>query len=233
MARFFRMEVLNAIYELSLVPLFYDGDLETAINVAAAVNRGGCRLLEFVNRGDRAVEVFSALEHYLCKEDSRMILGAGSVLDPYTASLYINSGASFIVGPMLNPEVARICNRRKIPYLPGCGSASEISEAEELGCEICKIFPGEEIGGAKFVSSVLGPMPWSSLMPTGGVDCSAESIGKWILAGAVAVGMGSKLITAEDVKNKDWKAVEDKVRGALGYAREAKRNKKPPAPGGK
>jgi 2-dehydro-3-deoxyphosphogluconate aldolase/(4S)-4-hydroxy-2-oxoglutarate aldolase len=226
MARFSRMTVLNAMYETSLVPVFYHADLETAKQVAAAVSRGGCKLLEFVNRGDHAVKVFSSLEIYLRKEDPEIILGAGSIVDPHTASLYIDSGANFIVGPTLNPEVALLCNRHKISYSPGCGSVSEISKAEELGCEICKIFPGEEVGGPKFVSSVLGPMPWASLMPTGGVEPTPESIGKWVNAGVVALGMGSKLITAKAVKAKNWRSIEDMVRATLELIVEAKKNKK-------
>jgi len=225
MARFSRMQVLNAIYEIGLVPVFYHADIETAKNVAAAISRGGCKLVEFVNRGDHAFEVFSALEMHFRSADPELILGAGTILDPYTASLYINTGANFIVGPTLNPEVARLCNRRKIPYSPGCGSVSEISQAEELGCEICKIFPGEEVGGPRFVSSVLGPMPWSSLMPTGGVDPTTESITKWVNAGVVAMGMGSKLITAEAIKAKDWKGIEEKVRATVELVKEAKRNR--------
>jgi 2-dehydro-3-deoxyphosphogluconate aldolase/(4S)-4-hydroxy-2-oxoglutarate aldolase len=226
MARFSRMTVLNAIYETGLVPVFYHGDLETAKKIAAAVRRGGCKLLEFVNRGDHAFEVFSALENYLRKKDPGIILGTGSIVDPDTASLYINAGANFIVGPTLNPEVARLCNRRKIPYSPGCGSVSEISLAEELGCEICKIFPGEEVGGPKFVSSILGPMPWTSLMPTGGVEPTPESIGKWVNAGVVAIGMGSRLITAKAIKSKDWKGIENSVRATLKLIKTAKKNKK-------
>jgi 2-dehydro-3-deoxyphosphogluconate aldolase / (4S)-4-hydroxy-2-oxoglutarate aldolase len=226
MARFFRMQVLNAIYDIGLVPVFYHADLETAESVAAAVSRGGCRLLEFVNRGDHAFEVFSALETHIRKADPEIILGAGTIVDPYTASMYINAGASFIVGPTLNQEVARICNRRKIPYLPGCGSVSEISLAEEFGCEICKVFPAEDIGGPKFIASVLGPMPWASLMPTGGVDPTAESIGKWINAGAVALGMGSKLIAPAGIKAKDWKGIEETVRATLKLVKEAKKNRK-------
>jgi 2-dehydro-3-deoxyphosphogluconate aldolase / (4S)-4-hydroxy-2-oxoglutarate aldolase len=226
MARFSRMQVLNAMYDISLVPVFYHGDFETGKNVIAAVSRGGCRLVEFVNRGEHAFEVFSALEMHFRTADPGLILGAGSILDPYTAALYINAGANFVVGPTLNPEVARLCNRRKVPYSPGCGSASEISQAEELGCEICKIFPGEEVGGPKFVSSVLAPMPWTSLMPTGGVDPTQESIAKWIDAGVVAMGMGSKLITAESIQAKDWQAIEDKVRATIAFVQEAKKKRK-------
>jgi 2-dehydro-3-deoxyphosphogluconate aldolase/(4S)-4-hydroxy-2-oxoglutarate aldolase len=226
MARFSRMQVLNAIYETSLVPVFYHGDLETAVKVVAAVSRGGCRLLEYVNRGDHAFEVFSALEAHFRREDPEIILGAGSVVDPFTAALYINAGANFIVGPTLNAEVARLCNRRKIAYAPGCGSASEVSQAEELGCEICKIFPGEEVGGPRFVSSLLGPMPWSSLMPTGGVEPTRESIGQWVSAGVAAIGMGSRLITAKAVKDGDWKSIEDNVRKTLKLIAAAKEKMK-------
>jgi 2-dehydro-3-deoxyphosphogluconate aldolase/(4S)-4-hydroxy-2-oxoglutarate aldolase len=223
MARFSRMHVLQAMYDISLIPVFYHADLETAKNVVAAVSRGGGKLVEFVNRGDHAFEVFNALEKHFNESDPELILGAGSIVDPYTAALYINAGANFIVGPTLNPDIARLCNRRKISYSPGCGSASEISRAEELGCEICKVFPGEEVGGPKFIASVLAPMPWSSLMPTGGVDPTADSIGKWVKAGAVAMGMGSKLITAEAIKARDWRGIEDKVRTTLELVREAKR----------
>ena len=225
MARFSRMTVLNAIYKITLVPVFYHEDLETAKKVVAAAVRGGCRLLEFVNRGDHAFEVFSSLENYFRKKDPEIILGAGSIMDPHTASLYINAGANFIVGPTLNPEVARLCNRRKIPYSPGCGSVSEISLAEELGCEICKIFPGEEVGGPKFVSSVLGPMPWTSLMPTGGVEPTLESISNWVNAGVAAIGMGSKLITAEAIRSKDWEGIENRVRATLKLIETAKKNR--------
>jgi len=225
MARFSRMAVLNTIYEVGLLPIFYHSDLQTAKNVALAVSRAGAGLLEFVNRGDQAFEVFSALEKYLHESGNDLILGAGSILDPYSAALFINAGASFIVGPTLNAEVARLCNRRKIPYFPGCGSVSEISQAEELGCEICKIFPGEEMGGPKFISSVRGPMPWASLMPTGGVEPTAQSILEWIHAGAVALGMGSKLITPELVKNQNWKEIEDRIRATLALIEAAKKSK--------
>lgn len=225
MARFTRMQVLNAMYETGMVPVFYHADVETAKNVVAAVSRGGCKLMEFTNRGDHAWEVFTRLESHFTQEDPTIIMGTGSVLDPYTAALYINCGSNFIVGPMLNPEVGRICNRRKVPYSPGCGSASEISEAEELGCEIVKIFPGGQVGGPPFVKAVLGPMPWTRLMPTGGVSPTRESLTDWFGAGIACAGMGSKLITKDLVAKKDWKGIENKVRETLALIKEIKGNK--------
>ena len=144
-----------------------------------------------------------------------MVTGVGSVVDPGTASLYINNGASFVVGPVLNPEVARTCNRRKIPYSPGCGTASEISAAEELGCEIVKIFPGAEVGGPPFVKALLGPCPWASIMPTGGVEPTEASLAAWFKAGVACVGIGSNLITKEILAAKDWDALARKVADTL------------------
>ena len=198
-----------------MVPVFYHSDIETARQVAKACAAGGCPLLEFTNRGDHAWEVFTELERYCAREVPEMILGVGSVVDPGTASLYINCGANFVVGPILNPEVARTCNRRKIPYSPGCGSASEISQAEELGCEIVKVFPGAEVGGPKFVKAMKCPCPWTSIMPTGGVDSTEASLRAWFDAGVACVGMGSNLITKELLAARDWAGIAAKVRATL------------------
>lgn len=225
MARFPRLTVLNKMIDTGIVPVFYTPDLEVAKKVAGAVFAGGCPLLEFTNRGDHAWEVFTELERYCAKELPDMILGVGSVVDPGTASLYINCGASFVVGPVLNPDVAKVCNRRKIPYSPGCGSASEVSLAEELGCEIVKVFPGAEVGGPKFVKALKGPCPWVSIMPTGGVEPTEASLRAWFEAGVVAVGMGSNLITKELLKAGDYEGIAAKVRETLELIRKIRGGK--------
>ena len=224
MARFTRVQVIRAMYELGLVPVFYNKDPETAKSIVRACADGGARVVELTNRGDSAYRIFCELVEHFAAERPEIILGVGSVLDAPTAGLNINNGANFVVGPNLNSEVARLCNRRKICYSPGCGSVSEISTAEELGVEIVKIFPGGQVGGPPFVKAILGPMPWTRIMPTGGVDATRESISGWIEAGAACLGMGSKLITKDIVNSGDWVGLTKKVEESLRYVREARAN---------
>lgn len=225
MARFKRMTVLNTILELGLVPIFYNGDLEVAKQIVAACVKGGSRVVEFTNRGDFAFQVFTALAQHVAQAEPDVILGVGSVMDAPTAALYISAGASFVVGPVLNPEVARLCNRRKVAYVPGCGSATEISQAEELGVEIVKVFPGDSVGGPAFVKAVLGPCPWTLIMPTGGVDPTEESVRAWFKAGVACVGIGSKLITKELVAARDFDALSKKVAQVLAWIKEVREEK--------
>jgi 2-dehydro-3-deoxyphosphogluconate aldolase/(4S)-4-hydroxy-2-oxoglutarate aldolase len=224
MSRFRRLEVLEAIEETGLVPVFYHADAAVAMEVAKACARGGARVLEFTHRGDLAHRVFEEMERRSARELPELMLGVGSIRDPHTAALYLAGGASFVVGPVLNAEVARLANGRKVAYSPGCGSATEVAQAEELGCEIVKIFPGEAVGGAEFIKAILGPSPWSSLMPTGGVEVTRESIGAWIEAGAVALGIGSKLITKEILERGDYDALARRVAQALAWIQEARRH---------
>jgi 2-dehydro-3-deoxyphosphogluconate aldolase/(4S)-4-hydroxy-2-oxoglutarate aldolase len=166
--------------------------------------------------------VFAQLVGHFAQTDPSVILGIGSVIDPGTAALYISTGANFVVGPVLNPDVAKVCNRRKVAYSPGCGSASEVSAAEELGVEICKVFPGTQVGGPAFVKAVLGPCPWTRIMPTGGVDATEESINAWFKAGVCCVGIGSKLITKDLVAAGDFEAITNKVADVIGWIKKAR-----------
>lgn len=215
MARFKRLQVLNTITETKLVPLFYNKDAEIVKQVVNAVYKGGARIFEFTNRGDFAHEVFAEVIKWAEKECSEMIIGVGSVVEPGTASLYIQLGANFIVSPNLNPEIAKVCNRRKIAWMPGCGTLSEISLAEELGCEIVKIFPGKEVGGPAFVKAISGPCPWTSIMPSGGVAPEKENLEAWFNAGAACVGLGSQLTPKEVVSSGNYGYIENKMKEAI------------------
>lgn len=218
MARFSRLHVLNTLLESGLLPLFYDGDRDAALNVADACDRGGARVLEFTHRGDHAGRVFEELSGHCARNCPELVLGAGSIRDPHTAALYLASGANFIVGPFFHAAVARLCNAHKVAYLPGCATMTEIGVAEESGCEMIKVFPGDCLG-PQFIRAVHGPSPWSRLLPTGGVSVTSESIGSWIGAGAAAVGLGSDLVPSG---KKDLEQITERTTLALNLVREAR-----------
>ena len=214
MARFDKQAVMAKIAQAPMVPVFYHKDLDTAKAVVKACYVGGVRAFEFTNRGDFAHEVFGPLVKWAAEECPDLALGVGSIVDPATAALYLQLGACFVVGPLFNPEVARVCNRRQVPYTPGCGSISEVGFAQEAGCELCKVFPGDVLG-PKFVKGLLAPMPWSKLMVTGGVEPTADNLNAWFAAGAFCVGMGSKLFPKDRIAAADWTYISDKCREAL------------------
>lgn len=220
MPRFLRLKTLMTMEDIGLIPVFYNPDLETSKNIVKACAAGGAKVIEMTNRGDHAIDIFCELEKY-CKEKlPEMIIGVGSVIDAHTAALYIAHGANFVVGPVIDEETAILCNKWKIPYSPGCGSATEIHKAHSLGVEFCKVFPGEQVGGPGFVKSILGPCPWSSIMPTGGVDITKESLSEWFKAGVACVGIGSKLITKEIIKNKDFDKLSSNVSKVINTIKE-------------
>jgi len=222
MARFLKHEVVSKILDIGIVPVFYNKDFEISKKIVEACANGGAKVIEFTNRGDFAYQVFTELAKWCSEALPEVALGVGLVIDPGTAALYINSGAKFVVGPVLNPEIAKVCNRRKVAYSPGCGSVSEISLAEELGVDIVKIFPGAEVGGPSFVKNLLGPCPWAKIMPTGGVDATWDSISSWINAGTAALGMGSKLITKELIAANDFEGIQRKVEECIWWVKRAR-----------
>ena len=215
MARHARLQVLNAMVETGLVPVFHHSDLATARSIVDALSRGGARVIEFTNRGDHAFEVFSELERLCADEYPDVIMGAGTVIDEATAATYLNVGANFIVGPSIDEGVARVCNRRKVAYLPGTATPTEIARAHELGSEIVKVFPGGQVGGPGYIKAVLGPVPWASLMPTGGVDTSEESLSAWFDAGVTCVGIGSKLVSKDVIARGDWEGLRHSTADAI------------------
>jgi 2-dehydro-3-deoxyphosphogluconate aldolase/(4S)-4-hydroxy-2-oxoglutarate aldolase len=210
-----RMTVLAAMMDQGVIPVFYHPDVEVCTQVIQACANGGAKCIEFTNRGEFAAHVFHEVTRHFASADPSVIMGVGSIVDAPTAGIYIANGARFVVGPILNADVAKVCNRRMIPYSPGCGTASEISYAQELGCEIVKVFPGGTVGGPDFVKNVLGPMPWTRIMPTGGVEASEESLRAWFGAGIVACGIGSNLITKKLLDAKDYAGIEQRVRDTV------------------
>jgi 2-dehydro-3-deoxyphosphogluconate aldolase/(4S)-4-hydroxy-2-oxoglutarate aldolase len=214
MAQYSRLEVASVMKETGLVPLFFHTDVEIGKKVLKACYDGGARLMEFTSRGDFAFEIFRKLNKYALAELPGMILGVGSVTDAAAASLYMQLGANFVVTPVLREDIAIVCNRRKVLWSPGCGTLTEIARAEELGCEIVKLFPGG-VYGPKFVKAIKGPCPWTSIMPTGGVSPTEENLRGWFEAGVTCVGMGSQLISNEIIVKKDFDTLKNKVQEAL------------------
>jgi 2-dehydro-3-deoxyphosphogluconate aldolase/(4S)-4-hydroxy-2-oxoglutarate aldolase len=214
MAKYSRIEVAQIMKESGMVPLFYHPDIALGKKILKACYDGGARLLEFTARGDFAFEVFSELNKYAIQELPGMIMGVGSITDAAAASMYMQMGANFIVTPSLREDIAIVCNRRKVLWSPGCGSLTEINKAEELGCEIVKLFPGSTYGPS-FVKAIKGPQPWTSIMPTGGVSTEESNLKEWFDAGVFCVGMGSKLISKDILANEDYKGLQQRVAQTL------------------
>ncbi len=219
--RFSKIQVMTAMKETGMVPVFYNIDIEVSKKVVKACYEGGVRAFEFTNRGDFAHEVFRDLVKYATKECPEMIMGIGSIVDAPTAALYIQMGANFIVGPLFNPEVAKVANRRLIPYAPGCGSVTEVGFAQEAGCDICKVFPGDVLGTG-FIKGLKAPMPWSNLMVTGGVKPEEANLKSWFDAGVTCVGMGSNLFPADMIKEDDWAGITKLCSDALAIIQKVK-----------
>lgn len=216
MAMYRRLEVVNAIMETGLIPIFYHHDPSVAQYIVDACADGGASVIEFTNRGDGAWQTFAALLHYRQNSQTEVMLGAGSVVDPATAALYVNSGADFIVGPTFNVEIAELCNRRKVAYIPGCATLTEITTAEAAGVELVKIFPGEVLG-PDFVRAVHGPQPWTNMVVTGGVLPDENNIKQWFDADVSAVGMGSRLIRRDWVMSGQYHKITEIVSLIFGW----------------
>ena len=222
MAKHSRLHVLNTIKELGLVPLFYHPNPATAIKVVDALVAGGALFIEFTNRGDRALDVFKAVAQYRDTQRPELILGVGSVCNAGVAAMYMAAGADAIVAPLLDEGIARTCNSQKVPYMPGCGSVSEIHQAHMLGVEICKVFPAGQVGGPAFIKNVKAPCAWAELMPTGGVSPTRENLTEWFEAGAACVGMGSKLVSKDLIQAEDYAALTRKVQDTLALIRDVR-----------
>lgn len=222
MARFNKLQVIGAMKDTGMVPVFYNSDMDVCKHVVKACYEGGVRVFEFTNRGDFAHELFGELVKWAAVECPDLILGAGTVIDAPTAALYMQLGANFIVGPNFVPEVASMCNRRLVPYAPGCGSVTEVSNAQAMGCDVTKVFPAGNVGGPSFVKNILGPLRWSNIMVTGAVSPDKDNLTEWIKSGVLCVGMGSKLFPKEVIKAERWDAIVDKCKEALGYIRDAR-----------
>ena len=222
MARFSKQQTIGAMVQTGMVPVYFNSNFDEACKVVKACYDGGVRVFEFTNRGDFAHEIFAQLVKFAAKECPELILGAGSVIDAPTAAIYMQCGANFIVGPYFNQEISKICNRRLVPYIPGCGSVTEIGNAQESGCDVCKVFPAGNVGGPSFVKNIKGPLPWAQVMVTGAVEPTKENLTGWIKAGVACVGMGSKLFPKDLIKAQEWDKITTLCKDAFEFIKEAR-----------
>lgn len=211
MNSFSRMEVINTIADQGLVPIFYHSDVEISKKVLESCANGNSRILEFTYWGQDAFDTFRELSLHCKKVAPDLILGVGSVFEEHTAAIFVSLGANFIVSPFLNENIAKFCNRRKVLYIPGCATVTEISQAEEYGAEFVKLYPGSFLGGPDFVKMILGPMPWTRIVVTGGIDPEEEKITAWFNAGVEAVGIGSKLIKKDLYMKGDYPKISEDI----------------------
>jgi len=224
MAQFTRTTVIQAMYQAGVIPVFYHKDIAICKKIVSACYEGGLRVFEFTNRGDFAHEVFAELNKFMLASYPDAILGVGSVIDNGTTALYLQLGANFIVSPILSEEMAKICNRRKVLWSPGCGTATEVVQALEWGAEIVKIFPGSAVGGPGFVKAIKGPFPWVSIMPTGGVSPTKENLKAWFDAGVSLVGMGSKMIRKDLIVKNDFAAITKIAKETIALIKDLKQS---------
>ncbi|MEZ0607147.1 bifunctional 4-hydroxy-2-oxoglutarate aldolase/2-dehydro-3-deoxy-phosphogluconate aldolase [Fibrella sp. WM1] len=218
-----RLTVYQTILDTPVVPVFFHSDLDTCRSILQTAYRAGIRAFEFTNRGDFAHELFGELVKLARREMPGLVMGAGTILDAPTAALYVQLGANFIVAPTFSEEVARFCNRRRIAYMPGCATLTEISRAEEWGVEFVKLFPGDGLGPG-FVKALHGPMPQTRVMVTGGVEPTIESLTKWFNAGVSAVGIGSQLFAKELIQAGAYTQLEEQIRQTVDFAKTLRRS---------
>ncbi|MDD7305421.1 MAG: bifunctional 2-keto-4-hydroxyglutarate aldolase/2-keto-3-deoxy-6-phosphogluconate aldolase [Peptoniphilaceae bacterium] len=199
-----KLDTLNRIHELGIVPVVRGKDEDQAIEYCKGLIEGGINILEVTFTIPNALEVFKKLKEEL-PEDT--LIGAGTVLDQVTARQAILSGAKFIVSPAFDKDVAMLCNKYQIPYMPGCITPTEILEALSYGVDIIKLFPGS-LTGPSYVKAIHGPIPYVNIMPTGGV--SLENLEEWFKVGVYAVGAGSNLVkgTKEEISKKSKQYLE-------------------------
>ncbi|MGC9151386.1 MAG: bifunctional 4-hydroxy-2-oxoglutarate aldolase/2-dehydro-3-deoxy-phosphogluconate aldolase [Microbacter sp.] len=222
MMRFNKIQVLQAMIETGIVPVFYHPDVNVVKHVMKACYDGGIRAFEFTNRGDFAHEVLAEAVKWGEIHCPELIIGAGTVVDAGTAALYLQLGANFIVSPVTNPDIFKICNRRCVPYVPGCGSASEVGTAHEMGADMVKIFPAGNVGGPSFVKNIKAPMPWTSIMVTGGVEPTEENLSAWFKAGVSCVGMGSNLFPQDVIAKEAWHLISSMCQFSIDIIKKAK-----------
>ena len=203
-----------SIIQQGVLPLYFNPNTETSLEIVKALYRAGIKIVEYTNRDESSLAVFRKLVEYRNVEIPDLKLGAGTIKDLATAVRFLEAGADFLVSPGYVSAIADYAVPKDHLYVPGCMTATEIIMAETAGIRFIKLFPGS-ILGPSFVSQIRDIFPQIKFMPTGGVDCSSNNLEAWFSAGVSAVGMGSKLISKELMAAKDYSSLEQDTRQLL------------------
>lgn len=210
-----KQAILTRLKDNYLFAVIRGKSAEEATRISEAVYEGGIKNIEVTFTTPQAAESIRDLAGKFDGTD--MVVGAGTVMDAITARIAIIAGAEFIVSPNMVPEISTVCNTYGIPYLPGCGTVTEVANALATGVEVVKVFPGGILGPA-FIKNVHGPIPHVEMMPSGGV--SLENMDQWIDNGAWAVGIGSAL--TKDLKTQGYSSVTEQAQAFVQKYNEVK-----------
>ena len=212
--------IIQVMKSTGVVPLFTCESTDEAMAVVQTAYDAGVRTFEFTNRRANSFEVFSYLTSHRQKFPD-LLLGIGTVMDGATTKKFIDSGADFIISPILKLEMAEVCKTYDKLWIPGCATLTEAVTAKENGAGVIKIFPGSVLG-PEFVKSIMPVVPDLVLMITGGVEPTRESLSAWFKAGAACVGMGSALFSKEILSTKNWPLLKQRISESLAIAKEVR-----------
>ena len=215
-------EVLEIITRQGVLPLFYYPDIEISMQAIRTLYKAGIRAMEFTNRAEGALEVYTEIRKAVATEMADMLFGAGTIKTVKDAVSFFHADADFFVAPNLNEGVGSVANNQSMLWIPGCMTPSEIHLAREQQAVLIKIFPANVLGPG-FISAVREVFPGQAFMPTGGVEISKENLSAWFTSGVVAVGIGSKLVSKEILKNKSWDELFDKTKRVLEIIKEVRK----------
>ncbi|MBN7816698.1 beta/alpha barrel domain-containing protein [Algoriphagus pacificus] len=204
---------IKRMYGAGVMPIFFNPDESKCLKMLEMAYEGGVRVIEMVDRGAEAKSIFPAIRK-AADQMPDLYLGVGTIYHPAQAEVFLDMGAEFIVAPVMNPKLGEYCKNLDIPWIPGCGSVSEVFFAQELGAELVKIYPAN-ILGAEFVKAVHAVLPNIELIPTGGVEPTAESLSYWFDSGVCCVGMGSQLFRKDLIQKGDFEKIKEMIQTTM------------------
>jgi 2-dehydro-3-deoxyphosphogluconate aldolase/(4S)-4-hydroxy-2-oxoglutarate aldolase len=212
-----KREVFNRMVSEGLIPVIRVSSAQEAVDVADAIKEGGVSLIEITMSVPDAIDTIKELTH---KYKDKIIMGAGTILDPETARAALLAGAQFIVTPTLNLDVIQLAHRYSAVVVPGAMTPTEILTAWNAGADMVKVFPAAQLGGPEYIKAIRGPLPQILLVPTGGVNL--QNAGAFIKAGAAALGVGGELVDKKAIKEKRFDVITENTRTYLKAIKEAR-----------